>query len=68
MRTKHQSIRIRKKFRKNPPYRCCYPPVGNPTKHSGGYCCTYPQLYRRRDIKVANEQLCREIQSSKYDD
>lgn len=57
---KHQNIKIRKKFRKNIPYRCCYAKTGNINKVNRGYCCTYPQTYRRQDITFINKCICRD--------
>lgn len=58
---KYESMKIRKKFKKGANYRCCYAPTGNPGKYSGGYCCTYPQVYKRRDITVQNAHICRKM-------
>lgn len=56
---KHQNALIRKKCRKGDVYRCCKPlKGGNKNKYSRGYCCTFPQLYKRRDIAVQNERVC----------
>lgn len=49
---KHQSTLIRKKYRKSPPYRCCAAPDHNVNKVNHGYCCTYPNLWRRLELKI----------------
>lgn len=58
-KNKHESTKLRKKFRKSPQYRCCFPPTGNIQKLSKGYCCTFPQVYRRYDLKLASKWSCK---------
>lgn len=62
---KHQNIKIRKKYRnRNPPkYRCCYARVGNQNKVTRGYCCTYPQNYKRRDTTHINNVISKNIET-----
>lgn len=50
---KHENILYRKRYRRNPPYRCCSAPFGNCNKMSTGLCCTFPQCYKRHDESVA---------------
>ena len=57
---------IRKKFHREKRYICCYSPIGNSQKLSGGYCCTYPQTYRRRDITVENRHIARFMNDEIY--
>jgi len=63
---KYESMFIRKKFRKTQHYRCCLAPSGNPGKYSSRYCCTYPQVYKRRDITVQNNRICRYLDDDIY--
>ena len=58
---KHLSQMIRKKFHKGEIYRCCDAPCGNKNKFSIRYCCTYPQVHRRLNIKKVNWEVAREI-------
>jgi hypothetical protein len=52
---KFENMRIKKKFRrKRTTYHCCYAIDGNVNKFSNGYCCTFPQVYKRQDIKHYN--------------
>ena len=65
---KYESMKIRKKFKKSKNYRCCFAPTGNPGKYSSKYSCTYPKVYKRRDVTVENMNMCRYTgkYSSKY--
>lgn len=56
---KHDSIMIRKKFKKSYNYKCCLKPTGNINKESRGYNCTYPMVYKRYDKKFWNKQTCK---------
>lgn len=56
MTDKHESVLIKKKFRKTSKYRCCIAPSGNKNKFSSRYCCTYPMVYKRYDISLCNKQ------------
>lgn len=49
---KQQSTIVKKKFKKSKKgnYRCCCAPSNNKNKCSRGFCCTYPQVYRRLDV------------------
>ncbi|CAH6420367.1 Hypothetical protein HVR_LOCUS1174 [uncultured virus] len=60
-KNKHENKIIRKKFKKSINYRCCCAVTGNPGRFSSGYCCTYPQVYRRRDVTVQNRIFCRNL-------
>lgn len=57
--------RIKRKFRKSSRFRCCSAPTGNANKFASGYCCTYPSIYKRRDINVENKRCCREYSYNK---
>ena len=63
-RDKQTNRQIRKKNNKSPPYRCCLAPLGNCNKTSHGYCCTFPQYYRRIENKAIAIKECRTNQSS----
>lgn len=56
---KHQSILLRKKFKHTNRYICCLAPQGNSTKFSKRYCCTFPQVYKRHDVRLDALQECR---------
>lgn len=56
---KHSNTLLRKKYRKSNQYICCHKPHGNVNKYSGGICCTYPMVYKRRDISVQNNLMAR---------
>lgn len=56
---KHQSTMVRKKFRKSGNYKSCAVPIGNINKFSKSYCCTFPQLYKRFDELIYNDQQCK---------
>lgn len=58
-RSKHQNIKIRKKFKKVDRYICCYPKTDNCNKVSRGYCCSWPQLYNRLDNKAYDNMVAR---------
>lgn len=60
---KHQNIKIRKKFKKRCFYRCCNAREGNQNKISRGFCCTYPQNYKRRDATYINKRICRNMET-----
>jgi hypothetical protein len=39
--------------------KCCRPYLGNVLKPAIRYCCTYPQLYKRRNFKIDNLKVSR---------
>lgn len=66
---KRESMQIRKKFRRNrktAKYCCCFARTRNVQRFSDGYCCTYPQIYRRQDISVQNRNICRDMDDEIY--
>jgi len=64
-KNKYESMIIKKKCKKNPPYRCCFVSGNNKTKPSRQWNCTYPQWYKRMDVKNAAIAEVNEIMSYK---
>ena len=66
---KRESMQIRKKFRrsrKTSKYCCCFAKTGNIQRFSSGYCCTFPQVYRRQDTTVQNNLISRYMDEEIY--
>lgn len=57
---KHESILIRKKFKKGYHYICCTKPKGNHNKEQRGCWCTYPSVYKRINETYFNNKMCRQ--------
>jgi len=53
---------VRKKNHKTTRYRCCSYPIGNFQKMKRGMCCTYPAVYKRKNMKVFYYKCCKEME------
>ena len=60
-KSKRDSVIVKKKNKKgNQKQHCCPPPDYNKNKCSGKFCCSYPNIYRRLDVKNSAKQDIKE--------